>query len=95
VSEQAHLLFRFLNIAVVAVFIAHWIACLLFAMTTFEGSRDDTSWLELQGLSDASVAEKYVNALYWVITTTCTVGYGDFHPVTTTERLVVICCMIL
>jgi Ion channel len=36
-----------------------------------------------------------VNALYWVITTTCTVGYGDFHPVTTNERMVVMVCMIV
>ena len=36
-----------------------------------------------------------MNALYWVITTTCTVGYGDFHPVTTNERIVCIVCMVI
>jgi hypothetical protein len=45
-------------------------------------------------LQDASPSEIYVNALYWVITTTCTVGYGDFHPVTTNERIVIIISMI-
>lgn len=46
-------------------------------------------------MQDAGVIEKYVNSLYWVITTTCTVGYGDFHPVTTSERVVVMVCMLV
>ena len=41
------------------------------------------------------MVEQYVNSLYWVITTTCTVGYGDFHPVNTNERIVVVFCMII
>ena len=39
--------------------------------------------------------DKYINCIYWVITTTCTVGYGDFYTVTSSERLVIIVCMIL
>jgi voltage-gated potassium channel len=52
------------------------------------------SWLKLANLQDAPPSEIYVNALYWVITTTCTVGYGDFHPVTTNERIDCIACML-
>ena len=32
--------------------------------------------------------------MYWAATTMCTVGYGDFHPTTTNERIVSIAVMI-
>ncbi|TNV87308.1 hypothetical protein FGO68_gene14185 [Halteria grandinella] len=94
VSEQASLIMRFLNICFFVVFIAHWIACVLYSVTEYE-TDEGVSWLYLQNLQDASISEKYVNALYWVITTTCTVGYGDFHPTTTAERVVVMVCMLV
>ena len=86
---------RFLNISFFVMFISHWIACLYNGMTQFGGDEDRISWYHLANLQDASVSEKYVNCLYWVITTTCTVGYGDLHPVTSIERVVVIFCMII
>lgn len=46
VSEQAHLIMRFLNICFFVVFIAHWIACILFSVTEFE-SDDGVNWLYL------------------------------------------------
>ena len=48
-----------------------------------------------QNLLDTSNSEKYVNALYWSITTMATVGYGDIRPVTTIEYIVVIFCEIV
>ena len=86
---------RFLNISFFVMFISHWIACLYNGMTQFGGDEDRISWYYLADLQDASVSEKYVNCLYWVITTTCTVGYGDLHPVNSIERVVVIFCMII
>lgn len=39
-------------------------------------------------LNDAPNVEKYVNALYWSITTMSTVGYGDIKPADPVEQLV-------
>jgi hypothetical protein len=86
---------KFLKISTVVVFTAHWIACVLYSVTQFDNPNEPTNWIKANHLQDSPVLEIYVNALYWVITTTCTVGYGDFHPVTTNERIVVIASMIL
>ncbi len=94
VSEMAHLSMKFLKICTVVIFLAHWIACIMYSMTQYDNPDEPRSWLNQQNLQDASVSEIYVNALYWVITTTCTVGYGDFHPETTNERIVIILSMI-
>jgi hypothetical protein len=40
-------------------------------------------------LLDRTDIEKYVNALYFSVTTMATVGYGDIRPNTTLERSVV------
>jgi hypothetical protein len=88
VSEMAHLSMKFLKICTVVIFLAHWIACIMYSMTQYDNPDEPRSWLNLQNLQDASVSEIYVNALYWVITTTCTVGYGDFHPETTNAYII-------
>lgn len=46
VSEQAHLIMRFLNICFFVVFIAHWIACILYSVTEYE-TDEGVSWLYL------------------------------------------------
>jgi voltage-gated potassium channel Kch len=40
-------------------------------------------------LLDTSILEKYVNSMYFSITTMATVGYGDIRPNTTLEKGVV------
>lgn len=49
----------------------------------------------LQSLQDVEMYEQYINSLYWAFTTMCTVGYGDFHPTTTSERAVSMVCMLV
>ena len=53
------------------------------------------NWIASTGLQNATVGEKYVNALYWVITTMATVGYGDIKPQTTEERIIAIVIMVI
>ena len=37
--------------------------------------QDDT-WVVLSGLEDSSTYERYITAIYWSMSTLCTVGYG-------------------
>ncbi len=59
----------------------HWITC---------------GWVALRGLNiDLSPEARYVDALYWCVTTLTTVGYGDVVPTTTPEKLYAIGVMML
>lgn len=85
---------RFLKISSAVCFMTHWAACVLYMVGVAQFESEGKNWLEIENLNDASVSEKYVNSLYWAFTTMCTVGYGDFHPNTSGERIVSIVIMI-
>ena len=50
----------------------------------------NTNWLQVLGYMDDSITVCYVNALYFSVTTMCTIGYGDLHPTNYAEYIVVI-----
>lgn len=95
VSEFSNLIMRFTKLSIVLFFVTHWNACLFYAIGNSRAQEEGNSWLLQVGCYDSSVQMKYVNALYWSFTTMMSVGYGDIRPTTTTEREVVMMCMIL
>lgn len=59
---------------------SHWLAC---------------GWLvQTKALNSEYALENYVTALYWVIQTLTTVGYGDVPPVTTGQKIYTIIVML-
>ena len=59
--------------------LVHWIACAWFLVPYVEGFPENC-WVVQQGIEHASPATQYIRALYWVIQTMATVGYGDITP---------------
>eukprot|EP00820_Chromera_velia_P017655 Cvel_26913.t1-p1 / transcript=Cvel_26913.t1 / gene=Cvel_26913 / organism=Chromera_velia_CCMP2878 / gene_product=Potassium/sodium hyperpolarization-activated cyclic, putative / transcript_product=Potassium/sodium hyperpolarization-activated cyclic, putative / location=Cvel_scaffold3272:12391-18531(+) / protein_length=766 / sequence_SO=supercontig / SO=protein_coding / is_pseudo=false len=48
------------------------------------------SWIEEEGVVDADFATAYCSALFFVVETMCTVGYGRFFPVSAAEQITAI-----
>lgn len=72
---------------------AHWIACAWhwIGISPAVGGdlRDmqpDESWIAAAGLSERTVAERYIASVYWTLVTMSTVGFGDISPVTAGEQ---------
>ena len=81
----------FINFFGIIVVFSHIFACYWFALGTYhsEGTGyngGDASWVAFNGYSDSSVGQQYMAALYYVLTTFSTVGYGDIAPVNELEQ---------
>eukprot|EP00347_Sterkiella_histriomuscorum_P011514 403372162 len=95
VTDLMHAMFRFFKLISFAFYCSHWLACLYYSTAFAIQTSEPKTWVNQTGLQNSSVGEKYVNALYWVVTTMATVGYGDIKPQTTQERLIAILVMLI
>lgn len=73
--------FRILLFVVLLTLIVHWFSC---------------GWLILgPELTEGERVTRYINALYWVITTMTTVGYGDITPKGNVQTLYALLVMVV
>lgn len=61
---------------------------------TVSGSNTTLTWLSAIGMQDSPHGDQYVASIYWTFTTMLAVGYGDIVPVTLSERIFTILCML-
>ncbi len=95
VTDFTNLVFNFTSLIFILIVIAHWMCCLFYGIGMQEQKHGRLSWIMAEGLADASVEEQYINSLYWAITTMTTVGYGDIAPVNSSEKIIVMMCMVV
>ncbi len=89
VTDTANLLLNLLKLLLIILLLAHWSACIFLIAGLYGLDKDDgLSWL--QSLKYCSRSEQYVNALYFSVTTMCTIGYGDIRPKSQWEYIIVI-----
>lgn len=73
----------FTKLFLFVLFFAHVLGCIFHYAARQEDP--ENSWLG--DLFNADWYIRYVNTLYWGVTTMTTVGYGDITPQNATERL--------
>uniref|UniRef100_A0A8B9LHK5 Voltage-gated inwardly rectifying potassium channel KCNH2 n=1 Tax=Astyanax mexicanus TaxID=7994 RepID=A0A8B9LHK5_ASTMX len=86
--------------------IAHWLACIWYAIGHVEQNRD-IGWLHTLGDqlgkhfnesvrgSGPSINDKYVTALYFTFSSLTSVGFGNVSPNTNSEKIFSICVMLI
>ncbi|XP_077359881.1 voltage-gated inwardly rectifying potassium channel KCNH6 [Festucalex cinctus] len=89
------------------VLIAHWLACIWYAIGFVERPYTETGWLdnlaeqlgktydESDSGSGPSVKDKYVTALYFTLSSLTSVGFGNVSPNTNSEKIFSICVMVI
>ncbi|KAK9530410.1 hypothetical protein VZT92_011912 [Zoarces viviparus] len=85
------------------VLIAHWLACIWYAIGFVERPYTETGWLDnlaeqlgkSYNDSDSSVKDKYVTALYFTLSSLTSVGFGNVSPNTNSEKIFSICVMVI
>ncbi|CAK6971000.1 potassium voltage-gated channel subfamily H member 6 [Scomber scombrus] len=89
------------------VLIAHWLACIWYAIGFVERPYTETGWLDnlaeqlgksyndSDSFSGPSVKDKYVTALYFTLSSLTSVGFGNVSPNTNSEKIFSICVMVI
>ncbi|XP_015264104.1 PREDICTED: potassium voltage-gated channel subfamily H member 2 [Gekko japonicus] len=85
--------------------IAHWLACIWYAIGNVEG--ETIGWLHSLGSQigkpfnnthakdGPSIKDKYVTALYFTFSSLTSVGFGNVSPNTNPEKIFSICVMLI
>ncbi|KAI6654629.1 hypothetical protein LOD99_1024 [Oopsacas minuta] len=74
----------------------HVVACMWFAIATFEGRVIEGSWASFHQLDlSHSVLHNYVTSFYFSAVTLTSTGFGDIHAHTTIEQVSVICLSLI
>jgi len=93
-SRQVKSTVEVIKLCFVIFILAHWLGCILFAITKIE-DYEDTWLVGVSGIEENNLTDYYVASLYWALMTMSTVGYGDITPKSTKERILTIAVMIL
>jgi hyperpolarization activated cyclic nucleotide-gated potassium channel 2 len=78
--------FHLLRFVLVVLLIAHILACAWIYIGQIGGSRGWISRSPFGSIEHYNELELYITAMYWVLVTMFSIGYGDFTPITELER---------
>jgi CRP-like cAMP-binding protein len=81
---------RIFKLILVWIITAHVYASLFAWVGTFDEDGTRATWITFYGFENESKGDLYIIALYYSVVTLSSVGYGDIHPVSVTERALAI-----
>lgn len=78
---------RVLIAIIMILLFCHVVACLWYILSDIESDYDYETWLYMNDLKDRDIMDLYLASLYFTVQTVVTVGYGDLHSYSFSERL--------
>jgi hypothetical protein len=82
------------RLLIVVALVLHLLTCIWYLMAYASDFPAD-SWLAIEGAVAQSTGDVYLLSLYWVVTTTTTVGFGDIVPNNTQEYMFALFVMLI
>ena len=80
-----------ISFCLIIVLITHLLGCVIYFFTSFEY----INWSINVIFLNKSVAELYIASIYWIVTTICTVGFGDITPKNSFEIVIITFAIII
>jgi CRP-like cAMP-binding protein len=87
-------LLQLVTLLLMTVFVSHLLGCFWFLISPYHITDPTQTWWGGSMLA-ATKADHYLASVYWSFSTMTTVGYGDFVPQSTGERLYAVVAMII
>jgi len=85
---------QMIKLVTVVIVVTHWVTCAWF-LTSYLPGFPEEGWVASRNLEHASPPLQYLYAVYWVITTMTSVGYGDITPTTPAEIVVSLATQVI
>ncbi len=85
---------RMFVVGFAVLFMVHLMACMWFLVAKLNDF-DPDSWVVVHGILDSPAPYQYLVSVYWALQTLTTVGYGDIHAISTSEKIAALLWMII
>ncbi|KRX04099.1 Cyclic nucleotide-binding protein [Pseudocohnilembus persalinus] len=85
IQQKFFTVYSLVNLVLLTFFVAHYCACGFLVLSLIDGNQK--GWMWASGIEEAEWQIKYLNALYFMLITMSTIGYGDISPVTNVEKI--------
>ncbi|EAR88852.2 cyclic nucleotide-binding domain protein (macronuclear) [Tetrahymena thermophila SB210] len=87
ISDSTKNWMKLIKLEIIVITLAH-VACCIFLKIGLENiQHGQMSWIIKAGFSTESLWNLYLQSLYYMIVTICTIGYGDISPYQLNEKL--------
>jgi ABC-type glycerol-3-phosphate transport system permease component len=90
--------YKIFRLVIIALLITYFLGCFWYLISTSINYESDiiegNTFVTHYGLNTTSDPTKLLVSCYFVLTTLATVGYGDFFPISTIERVLSVVIML-
>lgn len=96
IKYVARYIFKVFRLILIAIMLAYFLGCTWYLFVdVFKNDDPNSNFNSVYKLYDIAEIDRLVICVYFVLTTLSTVGYGEMHPESNTEKIFGISLMIL